>query len=194
MRKQMRGIQMMRNQMRFNEWTRNKQSLFSEIFDGLELPEGFTIAPEQLDSTFNMLYGDRFVPSKLTDMTVKEVASHIKTLYNKKWIDNYKLLSDEFNLGVSSSVKVTNTEKTTGKDSSNRKSQGNVSAFDNDDYVPDDENLEEFENERENDVTGSRETETRSIWAIQQQMSMLEQSVEKRILDDVAKVITLPLY
>ena len=185
---------MMRNQMRFNEWTRNKTSLFSEIMTDIEFPEEFTVTPEQLDSTFNMLYGDRFVPSKLTDMTVKEVASHIKTLYNKKWVDNYKLLSDEFNLGVSSSVKVTNTEKTTGSDSSNRKSHGNVSAFDNDDFVPDDENLEEFSNERENDVTGSRETETRSIWAIQQQMYMLEQSVEKRILDDVAKVITLPIY
>lgn len=184
----------MRNQTRFNEWTRNKQSLFTEIFDGLELPDGFTITPEQLDSTFNLLYGDRLVPNKLTDMTVKEVASHVKTLYNKKWVDNYKLLSDEFNLGVSSSVKVTNTEKTMGKDSSNRKTLGNVSAFDSDNYVPDDEDLEEFSNERNNDVSGSRETETRSLWAIQQQMYMLEQSVEKRILDDVAKVVTLPIY
>ena len=185
---------MMRNQMRFNEWTRNKTSLFSEIMEVIQLPEEFTVTPEQLDSTFNMLYGDRLVPSKLTDMTVKEVANHITTLYNKKWIDNYKLLSDEFNLGVSSSVKVTNTEKTSGTDSSNRKSKGNVSAFDSDDLVPDDENVEEFSNERNNDVTGSKETETRSLWAVQQQMYMLEQSVEKRILEDVAKVVTLPIY
>ena len=190
----MRGIQMMRNRMRFNEWTRNKQSLFSEIMVDIQLPEEFTVTPEQLDSTFNMLYGDRFVPIKLTDMTVKEVANHIKTLYNKKWIDNYKLLSDEFNLGVSSSVKVTNTEQTIGTDSSNRKSTGNVSAFDSDNFVPDDENLEEFTNERNNDLTGSKETETKSLWAIQQQMYMLEQSIEKRILDDVAKIVTLPIY
>ena len=185
---------MMRNRMRFNEWTRNKTSLFSEIFDDVELPDGFVVVPEQLDSTFNLLYGDRLVPSKLTDMSVKDVANHIKTLYNKKWVDNYKLLSDELDLGVSSSVKVTNTEKTSGTDSSNRKSKGNVSAFDSDDLVPDDENLEEFSNERNNDVTGSKETETRSLWAVQQQMYMLEQSVEKRILEDVAKVVTLPIY
>lgn len=184
----------MRNQMRFKEWTRNKTSLFSEIMVDIQFPPEFTVTPEQLDSTFNMLYGDRFVPIKLTDMTVKEVASHVKTLYNKKWIDNYKLLSDEFNLGVSSSVKVTNSEKTIGKDSSNRKSNGNVSSFDSDNFVPDDENLEEFTNARNNDVTGSKETETKSLWAIQQQMYMLEQSVEKRILDDVAKVVTLPIY
>lgn len=185
---------MMRNQMRFNEWTRNKQSLFTEIMTGVVMPEGFNVSPEQLDSTFNLLYGDRFVPSKLTDMTVKEVANHIRTLYNKKWLDYYKLLSDEFNLGVSSSVKVTNTEKTIGQDSSNRKSTGNVSSFDSDNFVPDDENLEEFTNAHNNDVTGSKETETKSLWAIQQQMYMLEQSVEKMILDDVAKVVTLPIY
>lgn len=184
----------MRNRVRFNEWTRNKQSLFSEIMADIQLPEEFTVTPEQLDSTFNLLYGNRLVPSKLTDMSVKEVASHIKTLYNKKWIDNYELLSKEFNLGVSSSVKVTNAEKTMGKDSSNRKSTGNVSSFDNDDFVPDDENVEEFSNERNNDVTGSKETETRSLWAVQQQMYMLEQSFEQTILKDVAKIVTLPIY
>lgn len=180
--------------MRYNEWTKGKQSIFVELFARMGNPDFADIVPEELESTFTFLYGEKTIPRKMENLSVNEVVTMLYTMYNKEWTSYYNLVYNELMDGVAETNTETNQQKTDSDRKSNRNDTSNVSAFNETEFVPESETVGVNSDKDLTEITGTKTRERKSLWAIQQQLRMVEDSFISKMFKDVNSQITLKIY
>lgn len=181
--------------MTFNEWKKGKESLFTQISTLVSSHIFDTADSESLDLAFSYLYGNRDIPRSMEEQTLNEVAKTVVLLNNKKWTNQYDLLYNEVVAGVANETIIDETNSSDSVRTLDRNTQENVSAFNDTDYSPDSENVEGLIDDNAN--TGSRNrVETRkSLWAIQEQMRIEQQSfIQDVVMKDISKLVTISVY
>lgn len=179
----------------FNEWKRNKTSLFTEINSLLETSIFDEGNLEFVDMAFSHLYGNRYIPSSMENDTVSEVAKKLVILNKQKWINSYDLLYNEIVQGVANETTVTEQGTTSNERQLDRNTKENVSAFNDVDYSPDSENVEGLTDNNNQTNTTTRTETKKSLWAVQEQLRISQQSfLQDVVFKDVSKIITLSVY
>lgn len=180
--------------MIFNEWLKD-QSLFSTINSIRSLPFITAYGAEKIDLIYKMLYGSRFIPSNVENMSITDVANIIVVSYGDNWEKQYKLLTDELLLGVDSK---TTTEESIEDDTDRNLTTTNmnkVSAFNDDELT---ENDSEDENSNLNETkksTRNSTTTTTSMKAIKDQLDLLTSDfIIDVVLRDVSRMLSLSIY
>lgn len=179
--------------MTYDEWIEDN-TLFDEILNLIDDDDLNEIDTRNMDMVFSLLYGDRKVIHKLHKYDVTDVSEMLVTLYGKKWTDTYDLLYNEVVKGQSSNVIVSDKGKVQSKRTIDRDNENNVSAYNDESYSPQSESAEITTDDNLTDTDNSKTTETKSLWAVQQQLWLLRNDIIDIIIDDVQNFITVKIY
>lgn len=180
--------------MIFKEWVQDK-SFFGTINSIRTFPFITAFGADKMDVIYTMLYGSRFIPSNVENMSVYDVAAVVVASFGDKWEKQYKLVENELLLGVDS--KTTTEESTEDDTDRNIKTtrDNKVSAFNTDDMADNDIEDENSTLSEKNKSTKINTTTTTSIKAIQDQLDLLQSDfIIDVIMKDVSRLLSLSIY
>ena len=152
-------------------------------------------SPENLNRQTKLLFGERNLYSKFSDISIEDAAEIIVISCQKKWLNLMLIDELDFNLAASESERVNqNTAKEENRDK-NIEQINKVSAYNSEDMVN-----EGGSNVAEDELLTGEETRitTRdkiSLDSAYNNLSMADKiSIIKTVVADVAEVLTLSIY
>ena len=180
--------------MIFKEWVQ-ENSFFGTINSIREFPFITAYGADKMDLIYKMLYGSRFIPSNVENMSVNDVAAVVVASFGDKWSKQYNLIENELLPGVDSK---TTTEESTEDDTDRNITtirDNKVSAFNSDEMTENDSDDENSTLSEKKNSTKSNTTTTTSLKAIQDQLDLLKSDfIIDVIMKDVSRLLSLSIY
>lgn len=180
--------------MIFNEWIKDKPSLFSEINKIKPFTFITEYGAENVDILYKIKYGNRTVSKSVEKLTIPELARILVTQFGDNWENKYRLLKDELLLGVDSKTVIDETirDNTTRMSASNQTTS--VSAFNVDDLSTNDSSENTANDDVQKESSKNTVTTHTNMNAIKTQLELLKTSFIDSVLEDVSKVVSLSIY
>lgn len=150
---------------------------------------------ETYDMLFKHLFGGLPLQDKVEEYTLNNIVDMVELIYFEKWTKQYNLIYNEIVDGVSSETVSKSKDDETRNRESTRNSENNVSAFNDVEYSPDDENKENTNELDEYNRTHENTDTKKSLWAVNEQMRIREQTfIKSVIMKDVKEIMITKIY
>lgn len=154
-----------------------------------------TYTPDQLNRQLDLLYGERVLFTKFSELEIPVAADLIFVQFNEKWLNLIKVNSEVFNLAASVSNKKTETTNTTENSTKVSDTVNKVSAFNTDDLIVDggSDNSETGDK----DTTASKVTtdDKISLDSAYNNLTLADKiSIIKVVNKDIAQFLSLSIY
>lgn len=181
--------------MKYLQWNTNQNSVFHEL--NVLAPDGLIglLGVEQLELIFKIRYSNRIIVESIEDTDTSAIAGMLHRMFYEKWVKLSEIYLNDFEVGFTSSSTVSSTNEATSSKELTTVTNNAVSPYNEDVMVDVSENGESINEVGTSDGTRNSTVTTKALQSVDLQRALLENSnIVNTICEDVAKVITLPIY